>query len=78
MGAVNGAEHVPLRPQWSCRADGDPWPCEPAREQLRAEIAAAPVTLGYLYAQFLQAVEDLPGVPVGDLIHRFLGWAGQR
>ena len=30
-------EHQPKRPQWDCEACGKEWPCDPAREALRAE-----------------------------------------
>ncbi|WFE60827.1 hypothetical protein [Micromonospora sp. WMMD712] len=42
---------------------------------MRAEFARAPVSLAfYLAAQLVDAVQDLPHVPAGQLYQRFLGW----
>ncbi|SBT37375.1 hypothetical protein [Micromonospora auratinigra] len=67
--------HGPVLPLWSCAGCDRPWPCETRRRELRAEFAAAPVSLAlYLGAQFARAVQDLHWLPADDLHRRFLGW----
>jgi hypothetical protein len=69
-------EHHPLRPHWSCRTCGLPWPCEPARVRLRAEVDGDPVVAVHVFGLWLHASQDLAGVPAADLRARFLGWLG--
>ncbi|WP_018587663.1 hypothetical protein [Salinispora arenicola] len=67
--------HGPVTRAWTCGGCGLPWPCPTRRRQLRAEYAAAPVSLAfYLGTQLVRAAEDMPRIPAGILHQRFLGW----
>jgi hypothetical protein len=67
--------HNPLRPSWRCGGCGDPWPCATRQQQLVAEYDNAIVSLHlYLTAVFVDAVQDAPTAPAGELYRRFLGW----
>jgi hypothetical protein len=69
--------HTPIRPNWTCVACGDDWPCEVRRRQLTAEYDRAPVSLSLLMSgYFVEAADDLRNVPAGDLYLRFFGWLG--
>lgn len=68
--------HLPVRPDWTCRGCGGPWPCPTRQRELLAEYQGARVSLMlYLSGCFTQACVDLPMVASGRLYHRFLGWA---
>jgi hypothetical protein len=70
--------HNARRPEWTCRACGEEWPCVPRRQELLAEIAThgeTAATLVYLAVQMTQACTDLPGLTAGQMHDRFLGWA---
>ncbi|GGM12628.1 hypothetical protein [Micromonospora yangpuensis] len=68
--------HRPVRPAWTCGACGAEWPCQPQRQALLADYGRAPIALSlYLAAHYLDAVPELPDVPVAQLYRRFLGWA---
>lgn len=66
--------HVPERPAWTCRHDGQPWPCPGARVHLACQYD--PVTLSVVMGQHLHnAVRDLGDrVPPAELWARFLAW----
>ncbi|WP_422734978.1 flavin reductase [Micromonospora sp. WMMD558] len=67
--------HLPIRPDWTCAACGDLWPCPTRRRQLTAHYHQTPVSLMvYLIGFFVEACQDLPGVPAGMLHQRFLAW----
>ena len=67
------AEHTADRPSWDCRCCGKPWPCDPAREQLVAELS--PVRLAmYCWVNLEEAAGDLPDMPVAEAFDRFLAW----
>jgi hypothetical protein len=67
------AEHLPGKPSWDCLVDGQPWPCDPAREAMARSMG--PTTLlTYLQVAFGEAAEDLPTTPAGELYERFLSW----
>jgi hypothetical protein len=67
------SEHVGERPSWDCRSCGRPWPCDPAREALAAELGPIQLAM-YAWANLEQAAGDLPGMPVGEMFDRFLAW----
>ncbi|MEV4753584.1 hypothetical protein AB0J86_00475 [Micromonospora sp. NPDC049559] len=53
-------EHTPRRPLWLCRADGQPWPCGPARVALARQARRDRVPLILcLAADYAEAVRDL-------------------
>lgn len=66
-------EHVAARPSWDCRACERPWPCDPAREQLAAELGSTELAV-YAAANLGEAVADLPATPPAELYDRFLAW----
>ena len=72
------AEHLPVRPCWNCGTCGKPWPCAPARDQLRADFRGFPTTLTvYLAAQYNTALDDCLTAPADvpeDFYARFLSW----
>lgn len=69
-------EHLPERPSWDCDTCGDPWPCTPAKDRLRAEYEGASVALiAYMSNHHLAAAEELPDATDDELYPRFLGWA---
>ncbi len=71
-------EHLLVRPSWDCAACDRPWPCDSAREQLRAEFATFPSVLRiYLAGQLADANAELVGANPIELYHRFLGWTRQ-
>jgi hypothetical protein len=73
------AEHLPIRPSWTCSACGRPWPCDTARVDLLTGYADVPVALAvYLAGCFLEAVAGQPAVPSEKLYLRFLGWLQLR
>jgi len=55
---------------------GHPWPCDTRRAQLLAEFpGSARITLFLMMGSlFIEAVQDLPAEPCGDMYYRFLGW----
>lgn len=71
--------HVPARPAWICACCWESWPCHTRRAQLRAEYDGAPVSLGLLMgAHFVQAAQDQPREPAGELYAQFFGWIGHK
>ncbi|MGC4812792.1 hypothetical protein ACLQ29_19900 [Micromonospora sp. DT228] len=73
--------HTPLRPLWSCRADGQHWPCREARLRLTAEFDGNPSGLTiYLASMFCEAAQDIHhldpsnGPSPRELFDRFVGW----
>ncbi|MFC7534719.1 hypothetical protein [Actinoplanes sp. GCM10030250] len=66
-------EHVPSRPSWNCAACGRPWPCEPARTRLAAELGRIDLAV-LMWDHFEEAARDMPHTPAGDLFTRFLRW----
>ncbi|WP_328384001.1 hypothetical protein OHQ88_07445 [Micromonospora zamorensis] len=79
-----GETHIPLRPMWSCRADGQQWPCPDARLLLRADFDdnLSGLTI-YLAGVFSEATQDLyhlnpyDGPSPHELFDRFVAW-GRR
>lgn len=67
------SKHQPRRPVWTCRQCGHEWPCVPARAYILEawEQTSRAMTMA---AYFLQACEDMPAAPAGELYRRFLGW----
>ncbi|MBG0560162.1 hypothetical protein [Actinoplanes aureus] len=67
------ADHVPDRPSWRCRACGDPWPCDPARERLAAELSRVDLAV-LMWDHLEEAARDMPKAPASELFDRFLRW----
>lgn len=69
-------EHMFRRPDWVCHDCGLPWPCPSRRVLLIAEAREMSRTgvLVFLAGCLVQAVEDRPAEPAGELYGRILGW----
>lgn len=69
-----GEQHQPRRPEWTCLACDQPWPCEPRRDSMRDD-SWDPVTralaMGLRYAE---ALGDLPPADASELWARFFAW----
>ncbi len=70
-------EHVAKRPSWDCRACDKPWPCDPAREALMAEMDITALRM-YLWINLEEAMGDLPATPVREVFERFLAWTREH
>ena len=78
MTTAGTAEHMHVRPQWTCRICEQAWPCDSAKASLLAEYRAFPSLLKiYLSAQMYDALDDLTtnGEVPPNLYERFLAWA---
>lgn len=70
---MDHAEHIAERPSWDCLACGKPWPCDPAREQLRTEMD--PVQLAtYMWSCVEEAAGVLGDLSMSETFDRFLAW----
>ena len=68
--------HSPIRPQWTCRRCGLPWPCGNARDDLAASLPR--LAIGEYMTVFLyQAAGELDVTPV-ELYQRFIAWTRGR
>ena len=67
-------EHIADRPSWDCRACGKPWPCDPAKAKLAAELGPTALAV-YAWEHAEEAAPQLPGMPVAEFFDRFLTWA---
>jgi hypothetical protein len=69
---VKAVEHIAGRPGWDCLTCGKPWPCDPAREQMRAEMDLVQRRV-FLWSMLESAYDE--GVAAVDLYERFMRWA---
>ncbi|WP_027659837.1 hypothetical protein [Salinispora fenicalii] len=83
--AGNRPPHTPLRPTWTCRACGHPWPCAEARLLLKAEYETRQSSLSiYLAGLLYEAMHDLyhlnphDGPNPRELFDRFVAWGPFR
>lgn len=67
-------EHTPDRPSWDCGACGKSWPCDPVREEL-ATTHSRTERLILLWSYFEDALMELPTMPMGEAMDRFITWA---
>jgi hypothetical protein len=69
--------HTPIRPSWTCRSCGHPWPCIAANAELTAahsQVGDQDALARHLAWLAIQAAADL-GIPSpAALYHRFVGW----
>ncbi|MFD1365008.1 hypothetical protein [Actinoplanes sichuanensis] len=65
--------HTPERPSWDCLACGHLWPCDPAREELKADHDLVQLAI-YMWDRLEEAVRDLPPTPATEMFERFLKW----
>ena len=73
-------DHPPRRPGWDCAACEQPWPCDPAREQLAVEYADDPAGLAiHMADRWVAALHDREDLrETGELRERMLGWLPDR
>ncbi len=69
----DAGKHTAERPQWTCRACGLAWPCEPARQELRSSMKGTSLAI-YATNQLDAAVRDLPKLSPAELWERFVAW----
>ena len=67
------ADHTPDRPSWDCRSCGKAWPCDPAREDLVAEMDRVGLAI-YMWMNLEDAVMEVPRMPTSELFERFIAW----
>ena len=67
--------HTPYRSSWDCLACERPWPCDPAREELRADHDRVQLAI-YMWNRLEEAVTELPPSPAAELFERFIEWTG--
>ncbi|ROP29304.1 hypothetical protein [Couchioplanes caeruleus] len=70
---VTATAHAPHKPSWDCLACGRPWPCDPAREALAADMDFVRLAC-FMWDALEEAVRDLPPTPATELFQRFLTW----
>jgi hypothetical protein len=67
--------HAPSRPKWTCMTDGEDWPCDGAKRELRRTFAGRGIALGaYLSDRVQEAAGELEGMEEDDLLRRFVLW----
>lgn len=72
---VDNALHLAERPEWTCRVDGQPWPCPEAKKRLTAEFRNDLTGLRmYLAGHIHEIRTDLADQSPADLHRRLLGW----
>lgn len=66
-------QHEARRPAWTCEDCGEAWPCESARDRLRAETGGgtrlAVLMWSYLESFFRDIMDSSTGA-----FERFVGW----
>ena len=70
--------HMPYGTNWVCRDCQPPaaWPCPDARARLLKEYEKDRIGMHlYLAAAMVRACQDMPTMPAGLLLGRFIGWA---
>lgn len=73
-------QHAPLRPAWTCVADGEPWPCPGARLRLWSDYAGDPTRLAvYMSTLLMTAAADTGsrGALPPELFNRFMAWTAR-
>lgn len=71
--------HPPRRPQWDCELCEQPWPCSQARCMLGDQYAdqrGRPGLVVHMGGLLVDAARET-GAPAGELVGRFLAWAGR-
>jgi hypothetical protein len=72
-------DHRPRRPQWSCRACGEAWPCAPAQKLLSEAYHQNPEALAaHLVRLTGLAAADLSEPVPASLYGRFVAWTLDR
>ena len=69
------ADHLPRRPEWTCRECGDEWPCVHAMHDLEKEHGGSSPSLGmYLVDKWFDATVDMPAADHNELYRRIVAW----
>ncbi|SCF11220.1 hypothetical protein GA0070558_12922 [Micromonospora haikouensis] len=72
------APHSPSRPDWNCRACGEPWPCLTRKRQLKELCHCNIRTLTRYMSDYLRdAREEIVGVSTAEITERFVGWCAR-
>jgi len=72
------ALHAPSRPDWSCIACAEPWPCLTRKLQLRELFPDNRSGLvGYLTPYLADANVELGQLSTIEVTERFVGWCGK-
>ena len=66
-------QHVANRPAWDCRACGQDWPCDPAREELATTMDRVVLAM-FMGDRMVQAAYDIPSITPEELFGRFMYW----
>jgi hypothetical protein len=66
--------HGPQRPSWTCPRDGQPWPCEVVRKQLRTLFLANDERLAVQMAWLMDAAARDLRLPAPALLYRRFVW----
>lgn len=66
--------HHPDRPSWRCRSCGQPWPCPPARFELRIAYGADRAGLARHLGDLLFTAARESNADAADLYDRFIAW----
>lgn len=71
--------HAPSRPDWSCTACGDEWPC-PTRKRQLVELFPGNVRglVGYMTPYLVDANVELSHLSTTQVTERFVGWCERR
>jgi hypothetical protein len=71
---MSGGDHTAVRPSWDCGRCARPWPCDPAREQLAAEVEGRTYLIMWMSVEMVHAARENPAIPPSELYERFLAW----
>jgi hypothetical protein len=69
---MTDVEHTPLRPSWLCAADGEPWPCDAARQAMAGEDSISRAI--FMALMLHEATGDMPDATPSELYERFVAW----
>jgi hypothetical protein len=70
-----GLEHLPDPATYDCLGCEKPWPCDPAREHLKTNVADLVHLATLLWTELEQAAPVLRHEPPTVLFERFLRWS---
>jgi hypothetical protein len=71
-------DHPADRPSWDCKACGQPWPCNQAREQLVAELGLGTRLTLWMSIDMVDAARENGKIPPHELYQRFVAWTNER
>jgi hypothetical protein len=70
--------HGPSRPDWTCVACDDPWPCIIRKRQLK-ELCQCNIRtmVNYMMPYLRDAQEELVGISTAEVADRFVNWCSR-